>query len=61
MRDGHDGPRTGPLSLVEASRDSLTILAVKQSVRGVRSGIAAHNAVGPAGESPVVGIDCLPT
>jgi len=27
---------------------------------GVRSGSAAHNAVGLAGESPVVGIDCLP-
>src|SRR5208282_1060452 len=25
------------------------------------SGSAAHNAVGLAGESPVVGIDCLPT
>jgi hypothetical protein len=30
-------------------------------VRGVRSGTAAHNAVGLAGESPAVGIDCLPT
>jgi len=34
---------------------------------GVRDGVrlcswfAAHNAVGLAGESPVVGIDCLPT
>ena len=26
-----------------------------------KSGPAAHNAVGLAGESPVVGIDCLPT
>ena len=26
-----------------------------------RLGSAAHNAVGLAGESPVVGIDCLPT
>ena len=30
-------------------------------LRGVRAGSAAHNAVGLAGESPVVGIDCLPT
>ena len=29
-------------------------------LQGVRSGTAAHNAVGLAGESPVVGIDCLP-
>jgi hypothetical protein len=28
---------------------------------GVRPISAAHNAVGLAGESPVVGIDCLPT
>ena len=28
---------------------------------GVRPSSAAHNAVGLAGESPVVGIDCLPT
>ncbi len=30
-------------------------------LRGVRDGSAAHNAVGLAGESPVMGIDCLPT
>ena len=30
-------------------------------LRGVGAGSAAHNAVGLAGESPVVGIDCLPT
>ena len=30
-------------------------------VLGVRPISAAHNAVGLAGESPVVGIDCLPT
>ena len=30
-------------------------------VLGVRPSSAAHNAVGLAGESPVVGIDCLPT
>jgi len=30
-------------------------------VPGVRPISAAHNAVGLAGESPVVGIDCLPT
>ena len=30
-------------------------------LRGVRAGSAARNAVGLAGESPVVGIDCLPT
>ena len=29
-------------------------------IGGVGSGSAAHNAVGLAGESPVVGIDCLP-
>jgi len=28
---------------------------------GVGTSPAAHNAVGLAGESPVVGIDCLPT
>ena len=28
---------------------------------GVKLCSAAHNAVGLAGESPVVGIDCLPT
>jgi len=31
------------------------------SLFGVRPISAAHNAVGLAGESPVVGIDCLPT
>jgi hypothetical protein len=31
------------------------------SWRGVRPGPAAHNAVGLAGESPVVEIDCLST
>jgi hypothetical protein len=39
-------------------------LRVRLSFRvmdGVRSGTAAHNAVGLAGESPAVGIDCLPT
>ena len=29
--------------------------------RGTKRWSAAHNAVGLAGESPVVGIDCLPT
>jgi transcriptional regulator with XRE-family HTH domain len=30
-------------------------------LRGLRPNSAAHNAVGLAGESPAVGIDCLPT
>jgi hypothetical protein len=29
-------------------------------IEGVRSGFAARNAIGFAGESPVVGIDCYP-
>jgi hypothetical protein len=32
-----------------------------KGLRGVKPCSAAHNAVGLAGESPVVGIDCLPT
>jgi hypothetical protein len=32
-----------------------------QALRDVKLCTAAHNAVGLAGESPVVGIDCLPT
>ena len=32
-----------------------------RALRGVKPCSAAHNAVGLAGESPVVGIDCLPT
>ena len=32
-----------------------------RSARWVRPISAAHNAVGLAGESPVVGVDCLPT
>ena len=37
------------------------ICRIKGVIKGVRSGSAAHNAVGLAGESPAVGIDCLPT
>ena len=44
----------------EPRRNSPTVLA-HQGLRGGRSGSAAHNAVGLAGESPVVGIVCLPT
>ena len=41
----------------DAARDSLE----PGRLRGVKPCSAAHNAVGLAGESPVVGIDCLPT
>jgi hypothetical protein len=34
---------------------------LESTLQGVRPISAAHNAVGLAGESPVVGIDCLPT
>jgi aspartokinase len=39
------------------------LIAMARQIRslGVRPISAAHNAVGLAGESPVVGIDCLPT
>src|SRR5208337_731261 len=46
-----------------ADRKSCLVSDLVLIVSGVRLGswFAAHNAVGLAGESPVVGIDCLPT
>ena len=55
MRFPFDSHRTGP-----AGSPMLIWIAVVSTLRGLR-GLAAHNAVGLAGESPVVGIDCLPT
>jgi hypothetical protein len=37
------------------------LVTYRAGTPGVETGVAAHNAIGLAGESPVVGIDCLPT